>query len=48
MSGFFNFLKEKGISRPGIKIRKNAVAGDDPDSERANSVLDFKKWGYPY
>ncbi len=44
----FNFLKEKGISRPGIKIRKNAVVSDDPDSERANSVLDFKKWGYPY
>lgn len=44
----FNFLKEKGISRPGVKIRKNAVVGDDPESNRANSVLESKKWGYRY
>ena len=38
----FDFLKEKGVSRPGIKIRKNAVVGDDPESERSVSVLEFK------
>ena len=36
--------KEKGVTMPGIKIRKNAVVR--ADSERANSVLEFKKYGY--
>ena len=29
---------------PGIKIRKNAVA--KPDTERAESILEFQKYGY--
>jgi hypothetical protein len=37
-------MKEKGVTMPGIKIRKNAVVR--ADSERANSVLEFKKYGY--
>jgi hypothetical protein len=41
----FNFLKEKGVDCPGIKIRENAVVGDEP-SPRSNAVLDFKKNGY--
>ena len=40
----FKFIKEKGVAMPGIKIRENAIviAG----SERAESVLEFKKYGY--
>ena len=41
----FNFMKEKGIDCPGIKIRENAVIGDEP-STRSNAVLEFKKNGY--
>ena len=40
----FKFLKEKGVAMPGIKIRKNAVV--KTGSERAESVLEFKKYGY--
>ena len=40
----FKFLKEKGVSLPGIKIRKNAVV--KAGSERAESVLRFQKYGY--
>jgi hypothetical protein len=40
----FKFMKEKGVAMPGIKIRKNAVV--KADSARAESVLEFKKYGY--
>ena len=40
----FKFLKEKGVAMPGIKIRKNAII--KAGSERAKSVLEFKKYGY--
>jgi hypothetical protein len=40
----FKFMKEKGIAMPGIKIRKNAII--KADSDRAESVLEFKKYGY--
>lgn len=40
----FAYLKKKGISKPGIKTRKNAVANDD--SDRSESVLEMKKLGY--
>jgi transposase len=40
----FKFLKEKGVSLPGIKIRKNAVV--KPGSERAESIRQFRKYGY--
>jgi hypothetical protein len=40
----FKFMKEKGVTMPGIKIRKNAVV--KADSVRAESVLEFKKYGY--
>jgi Transposase DDE domain len=40
----FKFLKEKGVAMPGIKIRKNAIV--KAGSERAESVLEFKKYGY--
>jgi hypothetical protein len=40
----FKFLKEKGVTMPGIKIRKNATI--KANSERAESVLEFKKYGY--
>ena len=40
----FKFMKEKGVTMPGIKIRKNAVVR--ADSEIANTVLEFKKYGY--
>jgi len=40
----FKFLKEKGVNLPGIKIRKNAIV--KAGSERAESVLQFKKFGY--
>ena len=40
----FKFMKEKGVAMPGIKIRKNAI--NRADSERAESVLEFKKYGY--
>ena len=38
----FNLMAEKGVDCPGIKIRENAVIGDDP-SPRSNAVLEFKK-----
>jgi hypothetical protein len=41
----FNFMKEKGIDCPGIKIRENAIVGVEP-SPRSNAVLDFLKNGY--
>lgn len=40
----FKFMKEKGIAMPGIKIRKNAVV--KADSNRAESIREFKKYGY--
>jgi hypothetical protein len=40
----FKFLNEKGVAMPGIKIRKNAIV--KAGSERAESVLEFKKYGY--
>jgi hypothetical protein len=40
----FKFMKEKGVAMPGIKIRKNAVI--KAVSARADSVLEFKKYGY--
>jgi hypothetical protein len=40
----FKFLKEKGVNLPGIKIRKNAIV--KAGSERAESVLQFQKYGY--
>ena len=40
----FKFMKEKGVAMPGIKIRKNAVV--KAGTERAESVLEFKKYGY--
>jgi len=40
----FEFMKEKGVTLPGIKIRKNAKI--DPGTQRADSVLEFKKYGY--
>jgi Transposase DDE domain len=41
----FNFMKEKCVDCPGIKIRENAVVGDEP-SPRSNAVLDYLKNGY--
>jgi hypothetical protein len=41
----FNFMKEKGVDCPGIKIRENAVVGEEP-SPRSNAVLDYLKNGY--
>jgi hypothetical protein len=41
----FNFMKEKGVECPGIKIRENAVVGEEP-SPRSNAVLELKKYGY--
>jgi hypothetical protein len=40
----FAFMKEKGVAMPGIKIRKNAIV--KAGTERAESVLEFKKYGY--
>ncbi len=40
----FTYLKKKGISKPGVKTRKNAVANED--SDRSESVLEMKKLGY--
>lgn len=40
----FKFLKEKGVNLPGIKVRKNAIV--KAGSERAESVLQFQKYGY--
>ena len=37
-------MKEKGVAISGFKIRKNAII--KADSERAESVLEFKKYGY--
>ncbi len=41
----FNFMEEKGVGCPGIKIRENAIVGEEP-SPRSNDVLDFLKNGY--
>jgi hypothetical protein len=41
----FDFMKEKGVDCPGIKIRENAVVGEE-QSPRSNSVLEYKKMGY--
>jgi len=41
----FNLMAEKGVNCPGIKIRENAIVGDEP-SPRSNAVLEFKKNGY--
>ncbi len=40
----FSYLKKKGVSKPGVKTRKNAVASDD--SDRSESTLEMKKLGY--
>lgn len=40
----FKFLKGKGVNLPGIKVRKNAIV--KAGSERAESVLQFQKYGY--
>lgn len=40
----FKFVKDKGVAMPGIKIRKNAMA--KAGTERAESVLEFQKYGY--
>ena len=40
----FKFMKEKGVVMPGIKVRKNAIV--KAGTERADSVLEFKKYGY--
>ena len=36
----FNLMAEKGVDCPGIKIRENAVVGDEP-SPRSNAVLEL-------
>ena len=41
----FNFMKEKGVDCPGIKIRENAIVGEE-QSPRSNAVLDYLKNGY--
>jgi hypothetical protein len=41
----FNFLKEKGVDCPGIKIRENAVVGNEI-TPRSNAVMEYKKNGY--
>ena len=41
----FNLMAEKGVECPGIKIRENAVIGNEP-SPRSNAVLELKKNGY--
>jgi transposase len=40
----FEFLKQKGVEQPGIKIRKNAII--KPDSQRGESVLEFQNLGF--
>jgi hypothetical protein len=40
----FKFMKDKGVAMPGIKIRKNAMV--KAGTERAESVLEFQKYGY--
>jgi hypothetical protein len=40
----FKFVKDKGVAMPSIKIRKNAMA--KAGTERAESVLEFQKYGY--
>ncbi len=40
----FAYLKKKGVSKPGVKTRNNAIANDD--SDRSESVLEMKKLGY--
>jgi len=34
----FKFMKEKGVTKPGVKIRKNAIV--KADAERAEPVLE--------
>jgi len=41
----FDFIKEKGVDCPGIKIRENAIVGKEP-TPRSNAVLEFLKNGY--
>ena len=41
----FNFMKLKGVDCPGIKIRENAVVGNET-SARSMAVLEYKKNGY--
>lgn len=41
----FNVMKEKGVDCPGIKIRENAIVGEE-QSPRSNAVLDYLKNGY--
>jgi len=41
----FDFLKEKGVDCPGIKIRENAVVSNE-STPRSNAVLEYKKNGY--
>ncbi len=38
----FTYLRKKGVIKPGVKTRKNAVANDD--SDRSESVLEMKSW----
>jgi hypothetical protein len=45
MNDASNFMKEKSIDCPGIKIRENAVVGEEP-SPRSDAVLDYLKNGY--
>ncbi len=40
----FLFLKKKGIRKPGVKLRSNAISSGD--SPRAYAVRDFKELGY--
>jgi hypothetical protein len=40
----FAYLNKKGINKPGIKIRKNAIVKEG--SHRSESVLEIKKLGY--
>ena len=39
----FEFMKSKGVDCPGIKIRENAVVGNEV-SARSTAVLEYKKW----
>ena len=41
----FEFMKSKGVDCPGIKIRENAVVGNEV-SARSTAVLEYKKMGY--
>jgi len=41
----FEFMKSKGVDCPGIKIRENAVVGNEI-SARSTAVLEYKRMGY--